>query len=339
MSKALFHLLAYLQGRGSIIRNTKYLLKTQSMPTKDIEILQFEKLRKIVSYAYAKVPYYKMKFDEAGFSPEKFRNIEDIEKIPILTKEDIQKNTERFISVDFRKDDLLKNSTGGSTGYPLIFYHSRQYQNWATADIHRHFTWCGHQVGERFALLWGSDYDYNRVNKLRRDIENYIKNWLWINTFNIREAEFAEHIVRLKQFRPVFLIGYASSLHMLARILKKNSEKIESIDAVESSAELLYPRQRKDIESILNCRVFDRYGCREVGNIAHECKEHKGLHISSENNFVEFLDKYGQSVGYGKEGRVVVTNLNNFAFPFIRYDVGDIGSPLGKECSCGINFL
>lgn len=95
------------------------------------------------------------------------------------------------------------------------------------------------------------------------------------------------------------------------------------------------PGDRQLISKAFHCPIFNRYGCREVGNIAHECDQHNGLHVLAENNFLELLDNDDNPVASGKPGRVVVTNLNNFGMPMIRYDTGDIAVASDHVCPCG----
>jgi len=91
------------------------------------------------------------------------------------------------------------------------------------------------------------------------------------------------------------------------------------------------------IGETFNCEVFDRYGCREVGNIAHECNEHHGLHISSDIQVVEILDNENNAV-VDEPGKVIVTNLTNYTMPFIRYDLEDIAILKDGVCNCGRGF-
>jgi phenylacetate-CoA ligase len=90
------------------------------------------------------------------------------------------------------------------------------------------------------------------------------------------------------------------------------------------------------IGNVFQCRVFNRYGSREVGSIACSCEKNEGLHVSVWNNYLEILDDNFRAVGPGGIGRIYVTNLNNYSMPLIRYQIGDIGiAAENHECSCG----
>jgi phenylacetate-CoA ligase len=103
-----------------------------------------------------------------------------------------------------------------------------------------------------------------------------------------------------------------------------------------SSAEVLYPHQRQFIEETFGGKIFDRYGTRELGGLGCQCQEHTGLHVSVENVYLEVLDERGEPARAGEPGQVVVTNLNNYGMPFIRYTLADVASWVpAYDCPCG----
>jgi len=145
-------------------------------------------------------------------------------------------------------------------------------------------------------------------------------------------AAFAEQVQRQ---HPRILFGYASSLLWFAQFARKQPNLTIKFDGVISSAEVLPEAARLVIEETFNCKVFNRYGTKELGGIACECEVQNGLHVSAENNLVEIL-KNGNTSGPGEAGSVIVTNLNNWGMPFIRYSIGDEATwDDGNECICG----
>ena len=105
--------------------------------------------------------------------------------------------------------------------------------------------------------------------------------------------------------------------------------------AIQTTSETLTDADRKLISDRFKCPVLDKYGSRETNVIACECESQMGMHINCENTFVEFLDKDGKPVEDGEIGEIVVTNLNNYGMPLIRYAIGDLGSPIKQKCKCG----
>jgi phenylacetate-CoA ligase len=106
--------------------------------------------------------------------------------------------------------------------------------------------------------------------------------------------------------------------------------------AIVSSAETLWPHQRSLIEETFRVPVFDRYGCREVGQIASECSFHEGMHVSADRVLVEIVGETGKTAAPGEEGTILVTDLDNYGMPLIRYDIGDRATArIDSSCECG----
>jgi phenylacetate-CoA ligase len=158
-----------------------------------------------------------------------------------------------------------------------------------------------------------------------------------MDAFELTDKKMENFAKLLIQKRPTMLLAYANAVYIFARHLediKFPARKI-GLKGIVSSAEKLYDFQRRLIERVFGCPVFDRLGSREVGLVASECDKHEGLHMNIDNLIIEFLDEDDQPVSSGKPGRIVVTDLLNKAMPFIRYDTGDIGSWIDRPCSCG----
>jgi phenylacetate-CoA ligase len=139
----------------------------------------------------------------------------------------------------------------------------------------------------------------------------------------------------MNKTKPPFIYGYPSSIYLLADYCLRNNIQELSFKAVFCTAEVLLPKYRQVIESVFNCKVYNQYGSYDGGVQALECEEHCGFHISAEKVIVEIVDDEGNIVENGKTGRIIVTDLHNYAMPFIRYEVGDIGALSNKACPCG----
>jgi phenylacetate-CoA ligase len=136
------------------------------------------------------------------------------------------------------------------------------------------------------------------------------------------------------KFRPKAISGYTSMLEIFAAFLQKHPEYRIPVEAIVSSAETLTEFERGNIEEGFRCKVYNRYGGRELGCIAHECEAREGLHINSESMVVETV-RDGRPCSPDEPGNILLTSLTNYGMPFIRYEVGDIGILSDKECSCG----
>lgn len=313
------------------------LKETCKLPLEEIKRIQSEGLCVLIKHAYENVPYYHKTFKEAGVKPNDIKNSEDLVKLPILTRSDVRENFNDLIATNFPKEKLVPNATGGSTGEPLQFYVTKESEAWGAAAAHRAYEWYGYEVGDKIAYLWGSPVDSSAQERTRKKLSNFVFRRTYLNAFNMSEEEMERFAQKLIKFKPKAIIAYASAAYIFSRYVKNKG--IEGIrpKVIISQAEKLFDYQREMIEEILECKVFDFYGSREIYTMASECIEHAGYHISAENIVLEFV-RNGKHVSLGEKGNILVTNLHNYAMPFIRYENGDIGVPTNETCSCGINL-
>lgn len=312
------------------------LLKTQWYSRDQLEALQQQKLQALIEYVYQHVPYYQRRFKEIGFSPEDLKKDPTyFYQLPIVDKATMRDNSQAFITTDpARLKTMQTHSTTGSTGHPFIFWEDSNYRDYVTGDIMRHLTWSGWKFGEPHAYLWGGTLHEPFKKKLRWQLMNFALNRFIYDAFVLSEESMRGLARDIQRRKPRLLFGYASSLAHFARFVREEGLEIK-VPAVFSSAEVLYPEQRQFIQEVFGCQVFNRYAGLETGGLACECEAHLALHISIENVVIEILQG-DQPTLPGLPGQVVITNLNNYGFPFIRYRLGDIAckSTL-NSCACG----
>ncbi|MBU1752347.1 hypothetical protein KKG56_00560 [bacterium] len=314
----------------------KELEESQWWSFERIKELQWQRMKNLLSHAYQNVSYYKMIFDKVGLTLKDITSFEDWKKLPFLEKDNIKNNLEMLIARNYKREDLLKNGSGGSTGSPVIFYEDKNKTDWRLAAPVRHNRWCGWDIGERQGCIWGAPRDLVEFGNIKAKLRNLVLDRVLIlNAYELKDESMYKFAMKLKRCQPTMILAYANALYLFAKFLKDN--KIEGIKPIGiiSTGEVLYPERRELIESVFNCKVFNRYGSREVGLVASECSEHKGMHVNAENVYVEFVKKDGTPALYGEMGEIVVTDLCNYATPLIRYKIGDVGSPSGEICPCG----
>jgi phenylacetate-CoA ligase len=317
----------------SMFKFTRFLNKTQWLPCHEINRLQMKNLRILLKHAYETVPYYRRIFRERNLSPSDIKSIDDLVKLPPLTKADIRNNFGDLISRGFPKSSMILSRSGG-TGDQITFYTTKEDLSWTFAAEYRAYGWAGYRLGDRCCVLWGSIIDEKSHDKLIRRFANVLNRKLVLNTYNVSNEALNKLSYLLENFRPEIIRGYASSVYMLARYLLENHVDYLQPRAVITSAETLFDYMRKTIEEAFGCPVFDFYGSREIGSISAECEEHSGYHVSAENVVLEFV-KESEHVAPGESGVILVTNLKNFGMPFIRYHIGDVGRPSDEVCNCG----
>lgn len=312
----------------------KKLVKNQWKPFNELKHDQEKQLRKMIKLAFENVPYYHSLFKGLGISPEDIRTVEDLKKIPILTKEIIKNNWEDFKPVNLPSIKYYNNATGGSTGTPMQYRLSKHDRFLNGALLYRGWGYGGYELVDKMVFLAGSSLDVGTKSYLGTKVHEMVRNIKKLSSFDMGESEMHQYAGVLNTFRPRFVRGYASSIYFFAKWLDENDIPVPPLDAVFTTAEKLFPHMRKTICDVFCCDVFDNYGLNDGGISAFECSEHSGLHIDTERSIMEVVDTEGDQIDSG-QGRILATSLNNYALPFIRYDTGDIGDIIEDTCSCG----
>jgi phenylacetate-CoA ligase len=305
----------------------------------ELATLQQERLARLIRHAYDHVPYYRQLVDERGLRPANFRSAGDLVQLPILTKRAVRDNVD-LLRARAGNGALVQaevNYTGGSTGVPLRFYQNRAARMVKRQILRRNFERCGYRTGERIAFLWITHYNRQPYGTQRGRFAEFLDNRLFLDVSRSSEAEWVRYARQLAALQPKLLVSYSTSLARLARVAREHGITGIRPGAIQSTAELLTAELRSSIESAFGCPVFDRYGSSEMGDVAHECDEHRGLHVHLGSHVVEVLVG-DRPANPGEVGRVVVTDLINFAMPFIRYELGDQAVLSDRPCPCGRPF-
>jgi len=283
------------------------LEESQWWPLERLRAYQDKHLRRLVRYAWRRVPAYRRKFDEAQVKPGQIRSARDLALLPLAQRAEMQDNA------DFVNSRRIFTTlyTGGSTGMPLRYYECAWSSAMRWAAHERGWLWNGYEYGKRLAVIAARQGAVLKENTLTLDGD--------LGPENLKET-----IQRLFDFKPQHLRGYVGSLYVLARGLLAGGKKLKGVESVNPISENLYDFQRAVMEEAFGAPVFEEYCCNDGGACAWECKAHTGLHLFLERSIVESL-----------EGAIVTTELGNTAMPFIRYVNGDLIEFLDKECPCG----
>ena len=297
--------------------------------------LQNQRLRQLVRHAYDKVPYYRNIFDERALKPDDIERVEDLVKLPVLTKQLIRNNFDNIMARGFPTKELIPNSTAGSTGEPLVFYSTRDDQyNWGFAAAQRAYRWAGNELGEKCVWLrWVRPYR-SKMEKFRETSAQFFERILFLDAREMSAEKLTLFVRKLEKFQPAFIRGYPSAIYLLARFIEREGKPRLRLKAIITTSEQLYDYQRDLFAKVFGYETYSHYTSWEVHAIATECPEHSGYHIAAENVIVEIVDDEGGLVPVGGEGRILITNLHNYAMPFIRYDMGDVGVSSDKACPC-----
>jgi phenylacetate-CoA ligase len=323
----------------SALKKAKFLENSQWWETSQIKEYQLEKFRALISHAYLNVPYYNRVFKERGLQPSDIKELGDITKIPILTKQDVRQHQQELVATNIPASKLRTGRTGGSTGEPLQLYNDANTLSWAMGSMFRYSSWTGMNLGEgRIDLGGGSLGGFLSKGGMKQTLSTILRKLQRISFFPSFEldAEMALEIWKLSQKHKIrTLRGYPSGLYLLAKFAESANLDFEHLRSIQSTSELLYPEQRETIETHLTADVYDQYGSGEIMSIAAQCDRKEAYHVFQEHVIVE------DPAMQGKEGdrvSAILTDLDNYAMPFIRYELGDILNFEGASCSCSRNL-
>ncbi len=313
------------------------LRQSQWLSPERMRELQEEKLRRLVHHAYRHVPFYRERMKAAMIHPDDIKTLDDLGRLPFLTKDDVRQHLYFDIMSDNHdKDEILKISTSGSTGEPFVCYVDRSQLEFRWAATLRAMEWTGWRFGDRQLRLWHQTLGMSKTQVVREVADAVLSRRKFIPAYEMSDENLKQFVRTIEEFQPVLMDGYAESFNFLARYLKEYGRLNVQPRGIISSAQSLPDASRKIIEEAFGCKVFDKYGSREFSGIAYECEAHDGHHIVGEGYLVEVL-KDGKPAQPGEVGEVVITDLNNFCLPFIRYRIGDLAEAMDptKLCACG----
>lgn len=303
----------------------------------ELQAIQLKKLRALLVHAGKHVPYFRELFRSLNFRPEALAHIEDLRVLPLLTKDLIRSEPDRFISDHIAdKSTLTQITTGGSTGTPMIYYFDRHMIGVRRATWWRWARFSGVDLyKDRMVYCGGAPSRWIYSPEHYRGLVNYERTRLTLSSAAMSDNVLDRYIDDIRRYRGEFIRGYASGLYMLARRVIERGTTLH-FKAALTSSDTLFPQYREVIEQAFGCNVHDHYGQNEDILTATECGVEPGLHINVESCIPETVNSAGEVV-HGVEGRLVSTHLENYVMPLIRYVVGDVGklqSPWDK-CACG----
>lgn len=318
--KILFHLGQRLRN-PSIDRWLEFLKQSESWTLQELEAFQLRELRDIVRFAYDHSQFYREAFDAAGVSPEDIQSLDDIRRLPIVTKHDLV-NSNAEIHTDHHFGKTFLASTSGSSGESLVFRRDESADSFNRASIFRQYSWHDVKPWDRNGYFWG--FDFKGFTKLKTRVLDELQNRFRIFTYDTRE--FDRFIKKLHS--ATFVHGYSSMLYQSAKIINdRNLPRPKKLKLVKGTSEKIYDSYRDEIERAFGVPISSEYGSAEAGVIAYCCKE-GNMHICMEGVFIEEVDN-----------EILVTNLVMKSFPIIRYRLGDYIrlAPSAAPCPCGRN--
>jgi phenylacetate-CoA ligase len=299
--------------------------------------IQRKKLYILIQYAGQNISYYQQVIKEYNIAFSEDTIFEDIKKFPLLTKGIIRNHFDELYQ--FRDKTYYRNTSGGSTGEPVVFYQDKEYLSWANANKRLFNEWAGRKLGDPMVKLWGSLSDILGSGQgfkgyLRQQVSGVTN----LNTYRMTEKDKYEYVQKINHIKPRLILAYTNSIEELAYFIREHHLSVYFPPAVMTTAGVLYREVKAKIEEVFHTTVFNRYGSREVSDMACNCEKDEGLHLIPALHYLEIVDDEGKQVKPGTPGNIIVTLMTNYTMPLIRYKIGDIGILSDKACSCGRGF-
>lgn len=291
-----------------------------------IQVIQERKLADLWRYAKVNVPYYK------NYRQSQCDSLSDLQQLPFLEKDNLRSDASNLLTT--QPAGLIRaKTTGGSTGAAVTIYKNNYAMAEELAATWRGYSWAGIDIGDLQARFWGVPFD--KKSQYRAKLIDLVTNRIRLSAFSFSEDDMSRYLKTLNKKKPKYFYGYVSMIKQFADYLDRNNLSLEfNLAAVITTSEVLSSSDRAFFEKIFHCKIFNEYGCGEIGTIAHEC-EHGKMHVTAENMIVEIVDADGRPTPNGISGEIVVTDLTNYSMPLIRYKMRDFGVIDPEACKCG----
>lgn len=300
-----------------------YIREVESLYEMDADQLRARNEKRFLSIfrmAYDKSPFYHRLYTDAGIKKEDITSLDDIKKLPVVTKEMVKQHADEMLTVP--RWQVITAHTSGTTGSPL-----RVYENWTSiwreqAYLYCYRRMCGYTYGQPLVSLRG--------NLVKQDIylKVHISNTLFLSSYNINKTTVNLYYEQIKKHQPIAIEGYPSSLYSLALLMRDRHLQLH-IPLTFTSSETLLDHQRSLIKQQFNTTIFDHFGTTERTISLNESINHNG-----------YYEDPGYSINeYTRDGEIT-TSLINYAFPLIRYeghDVIEMKSPKDEKCQLVVN--
>ncbi len=318
---------------GPFWTRRKWLQRTQWFNEEQINLLQLELLKKLMEHSYNTVPYWRNLMEQHDIKVNKFSNINDITRFPIITKNDVLKSPEKFISSKYPRFLRRTAYTGGTTGTALLIQRDLFSIGNEQAFVRRQYDWAGIKMTDKCAFLTGRIIAKPDQKNGRLYAYDFFMKDLILSTYHLSPKTALHYAEVIRKYNAAALVGYPSAIYLLAKTCIDLGINLK-LKAVLTSSETLTQSARAAISGAFDCNVFDFYGGAERVCYIHTC-EQGSYHIIPEYGFTELIPVNESD---DRICRVISTGFWNKTMPFIRYDTGDTVIKSDRKCSCGRSF-
>jgi phenylacetate-CoA ligase len=308
--------------------------ESECMDRKELEQLQLERLESTLNRVYLNVPFYRKKFDEAGFNPDDLRSLDDLRKLPFTVKNDLRDNYPYGLFAVPLREVVRVHASSGTTGMATVVGYTRNdVKTWSNL-VARILTAAGVtaddviQIAFNYGLFTGAfglHYGAERVGA---------------SVIPTSSGNTKRQIKIMQDFKTTALVSTPSYAMLIADTVRDMGIDPNSFSLKWGlfGAEPWSDAMRRELEAKLRIKATDNYGLSEImgPGVAGECLQQNGLHINEDHFLVEIVDPETlEPVKLGEVGEMVITTLTKEAFPMIRYRTRDLTSLHPGDCPCG----
>lgn len=299
-----------------------------------IEEMVTAKLAALLRHAATTVPFYRELLGRNEIAQENAREL--LQSLPVMTKPKIRELGEALLSDQVGRKTYW-NTSGGSTGEPIRIRQDRRYSDENRTSELLFMHWAGYQPGEKHVLLWSVPKEtFGAATSFHERAFRLAHNQHYFNCYSLNDEILDRWMNELLELKPAVVEAYVESVFELSRRANGLGKNLGGPKAVITSAGVLSPEKREEIEKAFSCPVLNRYGSREVGDIACSCRENPALHVNECRAVMEILDEANRDCSSDSEGEIMVTDLSNYSMPLLRYQIQDRGVWAHGSCSCGL---
>lgn len=305
----------------------KFLKGTEKWTRKQIDDYQNERLRLLIRHAVSNVPYYRDLFNRLGLKAEDIQTKADLSKIPVIDKSIMRREgMERLTAENFPKKHILYERSGGSTGEPLSYYITKESASVNLAAKLRTWYKAGYRLGDKYMKIANG----KRSGKLKK-IQDWLNNSIYVQFSEASDSDLKRILDLIEKEKPLFIRSYPIPLYLLAKYRLADNCNCYTFQpkCIFTTGSTLSEEYRDTIETAFSCKIIDSYSCEGNANVA-ECITHTCYHVTEEYGITEIVDLDENNVG-----KVISTDLWNFAHPFIRYNTQDLIETSQESCTCG----
>lgn len=318
-------------GGDEYLRWNKLLYEMENWPQQKLYEFQYDLLKKLMVHVNQNVPYYRRLFRREKVGPKTIKCIEDLEKLPILTKKDVSANYKRLYAGNVSSRGSIYRSTSGTSGFSLKFCLDKKTYA-AILGAHKYYRlMMGYDIDKekvlRIPIINSPLFFKHEKSSIREGSYSPVIKQVVYSWKKMDDEIFKRYVHQIRKYNITRIEGFPSVVYPFSKYLEKNKIKL-AIKSVFLSSEMIYDFHIEHIEKNI-AEVYKMYGSAESCVLACDCEKKNGLHINP-HGIGEIMNKKPNG-----SGELIMTNLLNYTFPLLRYNIRDNVEIKYNRCSCG----